>query len=72
MCRKAINKALRSVEKTPAGLDNLNPNPPTPVRWTANPALPSINEPSVYNIAYSTYSDVTTESFVGATSGNFV
>jgi hypothetical protein len=33
MTRKAINKALSLSEKTPAGLENLNPNPPTPVRW---------------------------------------
>jgi hypothetical protein len=44
MCRKAINKALKSAEEMPsARLVNLNPNPPSSVRWIANPALPSIN-----------------------------
>jgi hypothetical protein len=41
MCDRAVNRALSSTVKTPAGLRILCPNPPTPM-WTAKPAQTSI------------------------------
>jgi hypothetical protein len=42
MCRSAVNRALSSAIKTPAGLRILCPNPPPPIWWTAKPAKLSI------------------------------